>query len=215
MHRWFGLQKGASSETMLNDMTDERIKRCENKLHECEESLKRIAQSRHHQTHTTGIKMKAQMLLRQKKMYEEQLEILQGQQMNMEQIAWTTDQVDMTRKMMKTMKHADRVFRQRPLSLDEIEQLQDTIEDSLAQTDEIQRMLARPYNMNELDEFDLDAELDALEELHGLADEDKQNEIPDYLTAPTELNILNTLAAPSASVKPSQEDAQAAIYTNS
>ncbi|KAG4302011.1 hypothetical protein PCK1_001686 [Pneumocystis canis] len=211
MNRLFGLKTRIPIHKKLNDVTDERIEKCEKKLYECEIALKKLGQLRNNKNvENTGLKLKAQMLLRQRKIYQEQLEMLQGQQMNIEQIAWTTEQVKMSQEIMTTMKHAEKELKQYPLQLNKIEQLHNTIEDSLIQVDEIQRTLARPYNMNEFDEFELDAELDALGELNEQINNDKQSEIPDYLITPTALNILNTLPTPSNSIKSNQEDAQAA-----
>ena len=87
------------------------------------------------------VKQKAMSVLRQKKMYEGQLE-------NMRNQAFKTKTT-----VLEIKKEHKRI---------KIEDITDDMEDMLEQADEDQEALARQYGMQEIDDVDLEDELDAL-----------------------------------------------------
>jgi hypothetical protein len=82
------------------------------------------------------------------------------------------------------------------INIEEIEDVQDDLADMLEQSDEIQEALGRNYNMPEIDEDELNAELDALgDELIGdddtsYLDEIKAPAIPDKEPGKFEQNLI-------------------------
>lgn len=110
------------------------------------------------------VKQKAMRVLKQKKMYENQLENLRNQSFNMEQANFATQTLKDTKTTVDAMKLGVKQMKKeyKKVNIDEIEDLQDDMEDMLDQANEVQEALGRQYGMPELDDADLDAELDAL-----------------------------------------------------
>jgi len=133
------------------------------------------------------VKQKAMRVLKQKKMYESQLDNLRQQSFNMEQANFATQTLKDTKVTVDAMKLGVKQMKKeyKNVNLDQIEDLQDEMEDMLEQANEVQETLGRSYGMPEIDEDDLEAELDALGDEIGL-DEDSS-----YLD-----EAINTPAAP-------------------
>jgi len=110
------------------------------------------------------VKQKAMRVLKQKKMYENQLESLRNQSFNMEQANFATQSLKDTKTTVDAMKTGVKQMKKeyKKVNIDEIEDLQDDMEDMLDQANEVQEALGRTYGMPEIDDADLDAELDAL-----------------------------------------------------
>jgi len=110
------------------------------------------------------VKQKAMRVLKQKKMYESQLENLRNQSFNMEQANFATQTLKDTKTTVDAMKLGVKQMKKeyKKVDIDQIEDLQDDMEDMLDQANEVQEALGRTYGMPEMDDADLDAELDAL-----------------------------------------------------
>ncbi|XP_065665056.1 charged multivesicular body protein 5 isoform X2 [Hydra vulgaris] len=110
------------------------------------------------------VKQKAMRVLKQKKMYENQLENLRNQSFNMEQANFATQTLKDTKTTVDAMKLGVQQMKKeyKKINIDQIEDLQDDMEDMLEQANEVQEALGRQYGMPEIDDADLDAELDAL-----------------------------------------------------
>lgn len=110
------------------------------------------------------VKQKAMRVLKQKKMYENQLENLRNQSFNMEQANFATQTLKDTKTTVDAMKLGVKEMKKeyKKVDIDKIEDLQDDLEDMLDQANEVQEALGRQYGMPEIDDADLDAELDAL-----------------------------------------------------
>lgn len=110
------------------------------------------------------VKQKAMRVLKQKKMYEGQLENLRNQSFNMEQANFATQTLKDTKTTVDAMKLGVKEMKReyKKIDIDQIEDLQDDMEDMLDQANEVQEALGRQYGMPELDDADLDAELEAL-----------------------------------------------------
>lgn len=110
------------------------------------------------------VKQKAMRVLKQKKMYENQLENLRNQSFNMEQANFATQTLKDTKTTVDAMKTGVKQMKKeyKKVNIDEIEDIQDDMEDMLDQANEVQEALGRQYGMPEIDDADLDAELDAL-----------------------------------------------------
>lgn len=125
------------------------------------------------------IKQKAMQVLKQKKMYESQKDMLMQQSFNMEQTNFATENLKNTVTTMETMKNASKQIKKefKNIKIDKIEDLHDDLSEMLEQANEIQEVMSRSYGMPEdIDEQDLEAELEALGEDSLFADE-----MPEYL----------------------------------
>ncbi|KAJ3311790.1 hypothetical protein HDV04_003802 [Boothiomyces sp. JEL0838] len=119
-----------------------------------------------------AIKQKAVRVLKQKKLYETQLESLQQQSFNMEQgsfylrvASMTTENLKNTMITFDAMQIANKELKKqyKNINLDKIEKVQDEMEDLLEQANDVQEALSRTYGVpDDIDEADLEAELDAL-----------------------------------------------------
>jgi charged multivesicular body protein 5 len=111
------------------------------------------------------VKQKAMRVLKQKKMYENQLEGLRNQSFNMEQANFTTQMLKDTKTTVDAMKGGLKDMKKyyKKVDIGKIEDLQDDMEDMMEVANEVQETLGRQYGgLEDLDEDDLEAELDAL-----------------------------------------------------
>ncbi|KAG8960809.1 hypothetical protein FRC00_014095, partial [Tulasnella sp. 408] len=124
-----------------------------------------------------AIQRRALGVLKQKKMYESQIQQLQQQTFNMESAAMTTENLRNTMATLDAMKQANVEMKRQygKIDVDKIEQIHYDMEDMIEQANEIQESLGRSYGVpDEIDEDELQAELDALETL-------EEEETPSYL----------------------------------
>jgi charged multivesicular body protein 5 len=111
------------------------------------------------------VKQRAMRVLKQKKMYESQLEGLRNQSFNMEQANYATQNLKDTKTTVDAMKLGVKEMKKeyKKVDISKIEDVQDELEDMLEQANEVQEVLGRSYGLPEdVDEADLEAELDAL-----------------------------------------------------
>ncbi|XP_786663.1 charged multivesicular body protein 5 [Strongylocentrotus purpuratus] len=110
------------------------------------------------------VKQKALRVLKQRKMYESQLDNMRQQSFNMEQANYATQTLKDTKATVDAMKTGVKSMKKefKKVDLDEIEDLQDEMEDMLEQANEVQESLSRSYATPDVDEDDLEAELEAL-----------------------------------------------------
>lgn len=112
-----------------------------------------------------AVQQRAIRVLRQKRMYEGQLEQLGQQAFNMEQSMMATENLRNTLTTVDAMEQANRELRRTygKVDVDRIERLQDDMEDLLDQSSALQETLSRSYGVPEdIDEAELEAELEAL-----------------------------------------------------
>lgn len=121
------------------------------------------------------IKQRAMRVLKQKKMYENQLEGLRNQSFNMEQVNYSTQMLKDTKHTVDAMKTGLKEMKReyKKVDIGKIEDLQDDMEDMMELANEVQDTLGRQYGLPEdVDEDDLEAELEALgDEFLGEEDE--------------------------------------------
>ncbi|XP_041460063.1 charged multivesicular body protein 5-like isoform X1 [Lytechinus variegatus] len=110
------------------------------------------------------VKQKALRVLKQRKMYESQLDNLRQQSFNMEQANYATQTLKDTKATVDAMKTGVKTMKKefKQIDIDEIDDLQDDMEDMLEQANEVQESLSRSYATPDVDEDDLEAELEAL-----------------------------------------------------
>ena len=116
-------------------------------------------------TFQKAVEQRALRVLRQKRLYEGQLDQLYQQSYNMEQATMTTENLRNTMATVDAMNTANKDMRKTygKIDLDKIERVQDDMEDMIEQANEVQATLGRSYGVpDEIDEDELQAELDAL-----------------------------------------------------
>lgn len=104
-------------------------------------------------------------MLKQKRLYESQLDQLYQQSYNMEQATMTTENLRNTMATVDAMNSANKEMKKTygKIDIDKIERVQDEMEDLIEQANDVQESLGRSYGVpDEIDEADLQAELDAL-----------------------------------------------------
>jgi len=122
---------------------------------------------------------KALRLLKQKHMYEKQRNHLYNQSFNVDQTKFAQDNAKDSIAMVGAMKDASKALAAsyKNISLDEVEDLHDNMDDILEQAEEINEVMGRAYGVpDELDEDELLQELDELEDELEVAE-------PSYLAA--------------------------------
>jgi len=147
------------------------------------------------------VEQKALRLLKQKKMYEKQRESLYNQSFNIDQTKFAQENVKETAVMVGAMKNANKELKAqvKDINLDDIEDLHDDMTDMLEMTDEIQDVMGRSYDTNQVDESELMDELNSLEdtiETESNSVESVTEEPPSYLvSAASAANKITAAAA--------------------
>jgi charged multivesicular body protein 5 len=112
------------------------------------------------------IKQRALQVLKRKKMYEQQLNQLQGMHFNMERMDFALETIKSTKDQVTAMKGAATTLKGQmaAVNLDELEDMADDISDMLADADEVQQVLGQSFSLgDDVTEAELDDELSALE----------------------------------------------------
>ncbi|KAJ3322221.1 hypothetical protein HDV06_003281 [Boothiomyces sp. JEL0866] len=166
MNRIFGTSKPQQPKPTVLDAinkTDERADAVHVKIRKLDAELMRYKDQMQTMREGPGknaIKQKAVRVLKQKKLYETQLESLQQQSFNMEQASMTTENLKNTMITFDAMQLANKELKKqyKNINLDKIEKVQDEMEDLLEQANEVQEALGRTYGVpDDIDEAELDA----------------------------------------------------------
>ncbi|OMJ23044.1 Charged multivesicular body protein 5 [Smittium culicis] len=132
-----------------------------------------------------SIRQRAVKVLQQKKMYESQLNQIEQQAFNMESAKLASENMQNTIVQIKTMEQTNKMLKKqyKDVDIEKIYKLQDEMADLLEDTNEIQELMGRSYNVpDDVNEQDLDAELEALEAEWNFEQENKpEAETPSYL----------------------------------
>lgn len=133
-------------------------------------------------------KTRCMNLMKQKKMYEGQINMMDSQMFNMNQVQFAAEQMESTIATVQAMKETSRVMKQQfkspEMDLDAIMDMQDDISELLEESQEINDVLGQDYGIgDQLDEDELLQELDMLE--GEMADEMMMDSNgPSYLSGP-------------------------------
>ncbi|CAH7670728.1 Snf7 family [Phakopsora pachyrhizi] len=175
----------------LNDAiqsTESRIENIEVKVRKLDAELIRYKDSMKKLRDGPGkaaMQQRAMRVLKQKKLYESQLEQLQQQTFNMEQAIMTTENLRNTMATVDAMKQANKEMTKQYSKIDigKIESITYDMEDLIDQANEVQESLGRSYGVpDEIDEDELQAELEALgDDLGELENQEVTDGIPSYL----------------------------------
>ncbi|KAG5467173.1 hypothetical protein CUR178_00814 [Leishmania enriettii] len=170
MNRLFGKANNAPKPTLedasnrisnRSDVVDARISKIDAELVKVKELIQRsrgMTQNRY--------KQRAVQLLQQKRMYQNQQDMMMQQQFNVDQLQFTTETVKDTHVQVSAMKQANKELRKgmKKLNLDKVEEMQDELTDLYMDTQEIQEIMGRAYEVPEdIDEDEMLGELDALD----------------------------------------------------
>ncbi|WFD41281.1 Vacuolar protein-sorting-associated protein 60 [Malassezia japonica] len=186
------LQQAISSTDERADATQVKISRLDAELGRYRDQMKRMRDG----PGKSAVQQRALRVLKQKRMYEAQIEQLTQQSFNMEQSMMTTENLRNTMATVDAMQVANKEMRRTygNLNIDKIEQIQDDMEDLLEQSSAIQETMSRSYGVpDDIDETELEAELEALEEDPG----QDELEVPSYLQhatmAPSQPDFVDEL----------------------
>ncbi|KAK6156233.1 hypothetical protein DH2020_010481 [Rehmannia glutinosa] len=181
MRRVFGVKKDKEPPPSVSDASDrinkrgetvdEKIKRLDAELARYKEQIKKTRPGPAQE----AVKARAMRVLKQKRMYEGQRDMLYNQTFNLDQVAFAAEGI----------KDAQQT------------NLQDEMLDLMDVSNEIQESLGRSYNVpDDIDEDDLMGELDALEADMGF--ETEGDGVPSYLQPDKESDLDAELNLPSA-----------------
>lgn len=190
MNRLFGRGKPKEPPPNLNDViqgVDSRADNIEKKIARLDAELKKykdqMAKMREGPA-KNNVKQKAMRVLKQRKMYEQQSGNLRQQAFNMEQANFAAQSLKDTQVTIAAMKTGVKQMQKeyKHINIDQIDDLQDEMADMLQLNDEVQEALGRTYDMPEIDDDELAAELDALGD--EIALDDDTSYLDDAVKAP-------------------------------
>ncbi|KAJ6428745.1 hypothetical protein OIU85_006844 [Salix viminalis] len=188
MKRVFGVKKDKepppsiqdSSERInkRGDTVDEKIKKLDAELARYKEQIKNTRPG----PAQVAVKARAMRILKQKRMYEGQRDMLYNQTFNLDQVAFASEGIKDAQQTVSALKSANKELKgvMKTVKIQDIDNLQDEMMDLMDVSSEIQETLGRSYSVpDDIDEEDLMGELDALEA--DMAMETESNEVPSYL----------------------------------
>ncbi|WFD00509.1 Vacuolar protein-sorting-associated protein 60 [Malassezia yamatoensis] len=219
MYRLFGqsqskskpdLQQAISNTEARAEATQVKISRLDAELGRYRDQMRKMRQG----PGKSAVQQRAMRVLKQKRMYEAQIEQLMQQSYNMEQSIMTTENLRNTMTTVDAMQQANKEMRKTygKLDVDKMEQIQDDMEDLLEQSSAIQETMSRSYGVpDDIDETELEAELEALYVLPLLTrseeePDEQQLDIPSYLqhatSAPSAIDFVDELPTESPTQEP-------------
>lgn len=179
--------------TKRGDTVDEKIKKLDVELNRYKEQIKKARPG----PMQDGIKARAMRVLKQKRMYEGQRDMLYNQTFNLDQVQFAAEGIKDAQQTMSALKSANKDLKgmMKTVKIQDIDNLQDEMMDLMDVSNEIQETLGRSYSVpDDIDEEDLMGELDALE-----ADMENESEgVPSYLQPDKESDFDSELNLPSA-----------------
>lgn len=203
MHRIFGVKKQKDPPPSVQDASDrinkrgdtvdEKIKKLDAELARYKEQIKKTRPGPAQE----AVKARAMRVLKQKRMYEGQRDMLYNQTFNLDQVTFAAEGIKDAQQTMSALKAANQDLKgmMKTVKIQEIDNLQDEMMDLMDMSNEIQETLGRSYNVpDDIDEDDLMGELDALE----LDMESESQGVPSYLQSEPDVEEeLNLPPAPS------------------
>lgn len=209
MNRLLGKAKPAAPAPSLTDIGsslekrvesfDTKIKLLDSELFKYREQMKKMRDG----PAKNSVQQKALRILKQRKQYEQQRENLMQQSFNLDQANFTTQMLIETKGTVDAMKAGVKQMKNeyKNINIDQIEDLQDDLQDMMADAGEIQEALSRSYGVPDVDEAELEAELEALgDELHQESDTSFLDEVATPSAAPA-IDPTPAITVPRASAK--------------
>jgi charged multivesicular body protein 5 len=192
MNRVFGKKKKAGPAPSLDDASsglggrvgemDKKLAGLENELRVFKDKIKKAKTPAAKKT----LQKRAMEVLKRKKMYEQQRDMISGQQFNIDQASFGIESAKASVTTVAAMKAAStqlKTVMKNDLDIDDIEDMADDMAEMMEDFNEINEALGRNFATPEdLDEGDLEAELEMLEdELEEEAEALDANATPSYL----------------------------------
>ncbi|XP_050203469.1 vacuolar protein sorting-associated protein 60.2-like [Mercurialis annua] len=207
MKRVFGVKKDKEPPPSINDASDrinkrgetvdEKIKKLDTELSRYREQIKKTRPG----PAQDAVKARAMRVLKQKRMYEGQRDMLYNQTFNLDQVAFASEGIKDAQQTMSALKSANKELKgmMKTVKIQDIDNLQDEMMDLMDVSSEIQETLGRSYNIpDDIDEEELMGELDGLEADMGM--ETEGDGIPSYLQPDREPDLDSELNLPSAPI---------------
>ncbi|KAI3793558.1 hypothetical protein L1987_36177 [Smallanthus sonchifolius] len=205
MRRVFGAKKDKEPPPSLNDASDrinkrgetvdEKIKKLDVELARYKEQIKKTRPGPAQE----AVKARAMRVLKQKRMYEGQRDMLENQTFNLDQVAFASEGIKDAQQTMSALKSANKELKgmMKTVKIQDIDNLQDEMMDMMDISNEIQESLGRSYSVpDDIDEDELLGELDALEA--DMGQETEGEGVPSYLQPDNEPDVSEELNLPSA-----------------
>lgn len=212
MRRVFGAKKSKEPPPTIQEATDrinkrgetveEKIKKLDTELAKYKEQIKKARPGPTQE----ALKARAMRVLKQKRMYEGQLDMMYNQTYNLDQVAFATEGLKDVQQTVSALKSANKEMKgiMKTVNISQIDSIQDDMMDLMDESTEIQEILGRSYNVpDDIDEDDLMGELEALEADMGT--ETESSAVPSYLLPEPELDLP---AAPTSQAAASHQNAQ-------
>ncbi|CAN1298181.1 Vacuolar protein sorting-associated protein 60.2 [Linum perenne] len=177
------------------DTVEEKIKKLDAELNKYKEQIKKTRPGPAQE----AVKARAMRVLKQKRMYEGQRDMLYNQTFNLDQVAFAAEGIKDAQQTMSALKSANKELKgmMKTVKIQDIDNLQDEMMDLMEVSSEIQETLGRSYNVpDDIDEDELMGELDALEADMGFDTEGEG--VPSYLQPDKESDLDAELNLPSA-----------------
>ncbi|KAJ8551613.1 hypothetical protein K7X08_021628 [Anisodus acutangulus] len=203
MRRVFGVKKQTEPPPSIQDASErinkrgdtveEKIKKLDAELARYKEQLKKTRPGPAQE----AVKARAMRVLKQKRMYEGQRDMLYNQTYNLDQVSFAAEGIKDAQQTMSALKGANKELKgmMKTVKIQDIDNLQDEMMDLMDVSNEIQESLGRSYSVpDDIDEDELLGELDALE-----ADMETEGEgVPSYLQPDKETDLDAEFNLPSA-----------------
>jgi charged multivesicular body protein 5 len=203
MDRIFGKKKQAVAAPDLSDTSaglggrvdemDKKIAGLEQELRVYKDKIKKARSPAAKQ----AVQKRAMEVLKRKKMYENQRDMVAGQQFNIDQASFGIESAKANVQTIAAMKGANQELKRtmkKDLNIDDVEDLADDMAEMMEDFNEINEMLGRNFSTpDDIDEADLDAELELLEdEMFDEENADALDATPSYLQTNEMPNIPTT-----------------------
>jgi charged multivesicular body protein 5 len=193
MNRVFGKKKVEAPAPSLDeardglggrlDSVDVKIEQLEKELRGFKDKIKKSTTPAAKKT----LQKRALDVLKRKRMYEQQRDMMAGQQFNVDQAAFGIESAKATVTTVAAMKAAHKELKKtirQDLDIDAVDDLQDDMAELMEDFNEINESLGRNFaTPNDIDEADLDAELELLEDELEEPAEAEGHATPSYLQA--------------------------------
>jgi len=205
MKRVFGIKKdkepppsvldAAERINKRGDTVDEKVKKLDIELARYKEQIKKTRPGPAQE----AIKARAMRILKQKRMYEGQREMIYNQTFNLDQVSFATEGIKDAQNTMAALKSANKELKGslKTMKIEDIDNMQDEMMNLMDISTEIQDSLGRSYSVpDDIDEDELMGELDALEA--DMGSETQTDGVPAYLQPDKESDLDSELNLPSA-----------------
>ncbi|CCW64753.1 unnamed protein product [Phytomonas sp. EM1] len=191
MNRLFG-KKSKEPKPTLEDASSRigaRSEAVDSRLAKLDAELMKLKQQIQHSSGMTQqrLKQRAVQILQQKRQYQSQQDGIMKQQFNIDQLQFTTETMKDTKIQIAALKDANKTLKKelKKINIDKVENMQDDLADLYVESQEIQEIMGRAYEVpDEVDEDEMLGELEALD--FDTVKESEADYLSDALAMPTQ-----------------------------